>query len=317
MIRKISDLILIADEKETGTILYRVFSKSGVVDIPEGITDIAPYCFSETMHLPKELQKEYDERDTDILYHEFSGEFVNSITFPKSVEKIGNNAFYNCRELTDITMGSNIKEVGSDVFMNCRNLHKICILSDIKDVTGLRQVLSRISSEIEVTYMKYDKITAKVLYPEYSESYDEIAPAHIFGRNIEGEGFRARQCFDGGRADMRQYDTIFPKASAEESVEVAGKIAMYRLMYPYMLNDSEKDLYMEYLENNKSEIVNLFIENKSIDEVEFMLELFGSDREMIETAIVKAAETGFGEVTALVLKYRRKKEDIRKERYSF
>ena len=72
MIRKISDLILIADEKETGTILYRVFSKSGVVDIPEGITDIAPYCFSETMHLPKELQKEYDERDTDILYHEFS-----------------------------------------------------------------------------------------------------------------------------------------------------------------------------------------------------------------------------------------------------
>ena len=317
MIRKINDLILIADEKETGTILYRVFSKSGVVDIPEGITDIAQYCFSETMHLPKELQKEYDERDTDILYHEFSGEFVNSITFPKSVEKIGNNAFYNCRELTDITMGSNIKEVGSDVFMNCRNLHKICILSDIKDVTGLRQVLSRISSEIEVTYMKYDKITAKVLYPEYSESYDEIDPAHIFGRNIEGEGFRARQCFDGGRADMRQYDTIFPKASAEESVEVAGKIAMYRLMYPYMLNDSEKDLYMEYLENNKSEIVNLFVENKSIDEVEFMLELFGSDREMIENAIVKAAETGFGEVTALVLKYRRKKEDIRKERYSF
>ena len=317
MIRKINDLILIADEKETGTILYRVSSKSGVVDIPEGITDIAQYCFSETMHLPKELQKEYDERDTDILYHEFSGGFVNSITFPKSVEKIGNNAFYNCLELTDITMGSNIKEVGSDVFMNCRNLHKICILSDIKDVTGLRQVLSRISSEIEVTYMKYDKITAKVLYPEYSESYDEIAPAHIFGRNIEGEGFRARQCFDGGRADMRQYDTIFPKASAEESVEVAGKIAMYRLMYPYMLNDSEKDLYMEYLENNKSEIVNLFIENKSIDEVEFMLELFGSDREMIETAIVKAAETGFGEVTALVLKYRRKKEDIRKERYSF
>ena len=71
---------------------------------------------------------------------------------------------------------------------------------------------------------------------------------------------------------------------------------------------------MEYLENNKSEIVNLFVENKSIDEVEFMLELFGSDRKMIETAIVKAAETGFGEVTALVLKYRRKKEDIRKER---
>lgn len=35
---------------------------------------------------------------------------------------------------------------------------------------------------------------------------------------------------------MNQYDTIFPKASAEESVKVAGKIALYRLMYPYMLD---------------------------------------------------------------------------------
>lgn len=317
MIRNISDLILLVDENKMGTILYRVFSKSGVVDIPEGITDIAPYCFSETMHLPKELQKEYDEIDMDVLYHEFAGEFVNSIIFPKSVEKIGNNAFYNCRKLVDITIGNNIKEVGSDVFMNCRNLCKIYIQSDIKAVTGLRQVLSRISSEIEVTYMKDGKIIAKVLYPEYTESYDEIAPAHIFGRNIEGEGFRARQCFDGGRADMKQYDTIFPKASAEESVEVAGKIAMYRLMYPYMLNVSEKDLYMEYLENNKNKIINIFIGNKSIDEVKFMLELFGSDREMIEFTIAMANENGFLEATALALKYRPKKEDIRKDRYSF
>lgn len=61
-------------KKRQGQYFTVCFSKSGVVDIPEGITDIAQYCFSETMHLPKELQKEYDERDTDILYHEFSGD---------------------------------------------------------------------------------------------------------------------------------------------------------------------------------------------------------------------------------------------------
>ena len=38
---------------------------------------------------------------------------------------------------------------------------------------------------------------------------------------------------------------------------------------------------------------------------------------MIERAIVVANETGFGEAAALILKYRRKKEDIRKSRYAF
>ena len=282
------------------------------------INKIAPYCFSEKLHLPEKLQNEYDEIDIDkTIYHEFAGEFANSIKLPDGVMQIGNNAFYNCKKLESITIGKNIKEVGSDVFMNCRSLNKIYLRSDISDITGLKQVLSRISSEIEVTYIKEEKVIAKVLYPEYSEVYDEIAPAHIFGRNIEGEGFRARQCFDGGKADMNQYDTIFPKASAEESVKVAGKIALYRLMYPYMLGSSSEVLYMDYLKNNKNEIIGSCIYDKNIDEIKFMLEKFSGDRNMIERAIVVANETGFGEAAALILKYRRKKEDIRKSRYAF
>ncbi|WP_418421077.1 leucine-rich repeat domain-containing protein, partial [Butyribacter intestini] len=278
----------------------------------------APYCFSEKLHLPEKLQNEYDEIDIDkTIYHEFAGEFANSIKLPDGVMQIGNNAFYNCKKLESITIGKNIKEVGSDVFMNCRSLNKIYLRSDISDITGLKQVLSRISSEIEVIYIKEEKVIAKVLYPEYSEVYDEIAPAHIFGRNIEGEGFRARQCFDGGKADMNQYDTIFPKASAEESVKVAGKIALYRLIYPYMLGSSSEVLYMDYLKNNKNEIIGSCIYDKNIDEIKFMLEKFSGDRSMIERAIVVANETGFGEAAALILKYRRKKEDIRKSRYAF
>ena len=340
MIREINELILLLDKNETGFTLYRVFGKSGTVDIADRkkdqtnkdienedlyikrecdkINKIAQYCFSEKLHLPEKLQNEYDEIDIDkTIYHEFAGEFANSIKLPDGVMQIGNNAFYNCKKLESITIGKNIKEVGSDVFMNCRSLNKIYLRSDISDITGLKQVLSRISSEIEVTYIKEEKVIAKVLYPEYSEVYDEIAPAHIFGRNIEGEGFRARQCFDGGKADMNQYDTIFPKASAEESVKVAGKIALYRLMYPYMLGSSSEVLYMDYLKNNKNEIIGSCIYDKNIDEIKFMLEKFNGDRNMIERAIVVANETGFGEAAALILKYRRKKEDIRKSRYAF
>ena len=53
------------------------------------------------------------------------------------------------------------------------------------------------------------------MYPEYTESYDEIAPAHIFGRNITGEGFRARQQFQDGIVQFAGYDAIYPKVIAE------------------------------------------------------------------------------------------------------
>ena len=323
MLKQIEDLVLLLEENETGLTLYRVFSKSGVSDIPEQIgqikiNKIAPYCFSAALHLPENMQLEYNKKGiNETLFHEFSGEFVNSIKLPTGITDIGNNAFYNCKNMTDIKLGNNIKEVGSDVFMNCRSLNKIYIESDISDVTGLKQVLSRIASEIEVCYLKDERIIAKVLYPEYTESYDEIAPAHIFGRNIEGEGFRARQCFENGKADMNQYDMIFPKASAEESAKVAGRIAVYRLMYPYMLSPSSKDIYMDYLEQNKNELISYFMENRNIDEIKFIIDRFKSDRDMVEKAIIKANETEWGEATALVLRYRQKKEDIRKERYSF
>lgn len=38
-------------------------------------------------------------------------------------------------------------------------------------------------------------LDSSIFYPEYNGGYDEVGPAHIFALNIEGEGFRMRQCF--------------------------------------------------------------------------------------------------------------------------
>ena len=81
---------------------------------------------------------------------------------------------------------------------------------------------------------------AFLLYPEYYERYDTIAPAHIFGLNIEGEGFRARQCFRGDMIDFAAYDAIFGKACAEESVTTLGRMSLDRLMTPVSLSESSR-----------------------------------------------------------------------------
>ena len=83
---------------------------------------------------------------------------------------------------------------------------------------------------------------AVLFYPEYFESYDEIAPAHIFGRNIEERGFRARQSFLNGAVDFVQYDTIFPKACAEENDKTLQKIVTDRLLYPVDLKEVAREI---------------------------------------------------------------------------
>ena len=60
--------------------------------------------------------------------------------------------------------------------------------------------------------------------------YDEVGPAHIFALNIEGEGFRMRQCFKDGRIDFDGYDACFEKLCAEESDACIFHVAILRFM---------------------------------------------------------------------------------------
>lgn len=146
---------------------------------------------------------------------EIAGNEVLQVVLPDTVVEIEELAFYNCRKLSVIEFGSALETIGSDVFMNCRSLKQLRVRADIRGKTGVKAVLSRIPWEIQVDFAGEE--TASLLYPEYTESYDEIAPAHIFGRNITGEGFRARQQFQDGIVQFAGYDAIYPKVIAEES----------------------------------------------------------------------------------------------------
>ncbi len=50
-----------------------------------------------------------------------------SFTVPEGVEKIGNYAFYNCGNITEIVIPSTVKEIGDSAFYNCTSLESITI----------------------------------------------------------------------------------------------------------------------------------------------------------------------------------------------
>lgn len=256
-----------------GVRLLRVWGQTAEIFVPEQIegspvTEIGAYCFAG-----KRRTAEGDKRTSskDNL-RELAGEVVERVFLPKTVQRIESYAFYQCTNLAEISLWGSVQEVGGDAFMNCNKLHHMTVHGGCQVSAGIRQILAQISSDMEVTFQKENIVEARLLFPEYYESYDEIAPAHLFGRSIEGEGFRARQCMREGRVDFKLYDTIFPKACAEEREKTLCRIAFNRLRYPVELGEIEQKRYEEYIRIHADTVCVLAVHQQDEKTILFLCE---------------------------------------------
>ncbi|MBE5957625.1 MAG: hypothetical protein E7254_02025 [Lachnospiraceae bacterium] len=82
------------------------------LEIPEGIKGIADYAFTSF------YMDEHDDDDYGESSYYRGNKKIEKIILPKSMEKIGNGAFYNCRKLKSIVTkdGCKIKSIGEKVF---------------------------------------------------------------------------------------------------------------------------------------------------------------------------------------------------------
>ncbi|MCR5793629.1 MAG: leucine-rich repeat domain-containing protein [Lachnospiraceae bacterium] len=337
-------------ESEDATLkLYRVYGEYSEVTLPERIrgkeiSEIAAYCFSDRERDVEEGVWLYDDAEgkkpvfvgsTKVQipdrYHVLAGRYLEKVTLPATVRKIGDFCFYNCTKLYELSFHKNLENVGSDVFMNCMNLHRVCIYANEREKTVLRRVLSQIKWDVEVRFETEGKVTAALLYPEYVEGYNEIGPAHIFGLNITGEGVRARQCFADERVAFAEYDRIFEKACAEESNSVLWHMAFLRLYFPIELNEADAKAYADFLLKNESTGLSLLWKkrkhylyrlplHKKLAITKWMIREGYFTRETLEELIRYAGEKQWAEVAARCIEWRQtylEDKDVKAGRYDF
>lgn len=338
--------------KEGQAEVVRCYGTGSQVEVPSQIcestvTALAPYCFSEKTKADRAQCEVYEESaaggsserpgpaengfregisqgrsGAEYGIYELCGSLVERVQLPDSLEKIGNCTFYNCRELMEISFGSRLASVGSDAFMNTRKLKRLILRCRPEEKTGLRQILVQIPFDIEVVFQVENEVSAVLFFPEYYETYDEIAPAHIFGRNITGEGFRARQAFRDGVIDVAAYDDVFARACAEESEKTLCHMAWKRLAYPYELEASARTGYEGYLQEHLGCLMDVIIREKNIRELKILCGYEGKDGAKLlqgdawDRACVLAAEADWVEGSSCLLEQAagmRKKR--KKERY--
>lgn len=337
---------------EGGARLLRMKGAYSCLALPEQIggfplTELGDYCFAPEGRLPEHYQlaeetvsddekkklapaiaenmtavvqqeEENNQGRTESL-REIGGSYLERIVLPDSLRRIGRYAFYNCKQLTLMTIGKELTEAGSDAFMNCHRLQNIHLRARPEEKTGVRLLLAQITSDIEVAFDAGGECKAELLFPEYYENYDEIAPAHIFGRNITGEGFRARQCFADGIVDFKQYDTIFPKACAEESEETLCTLAWNRLRYPVDLGEQQRSMYETYCRGHAEVLQKRFVKKKSLEELQLLGTMGFFDREELEGCIRLSAAEGWIKGTAELQQMKQQLFPVQsvKSRYTF
>lgn len=255
---------------DTEICLLKVFSKNAVVYIPKKIDgfivrQIGNYCFSKkSIDLSSACLSSGHIAD----YVECSKENVSEIIFPKTLTKIGSYAFYQCRKLERIVLPTSLQDLGSDAFMNCMHLHVLGFKGSIYDSSILKQILNQITWDIEVQFQE-----ASIFYPEYDGGYDEVGPAHIFALNIQGEGFRMRQCFKDGKIQFDEYDACFEKVCVEENETTIFHMACCRMFLNPNLYVSyiqkHASAFMEYIHkyiSKKTEIVKILLDYKGMNQ---------------------------------------------------
>lgn len=302
--------------KEGGACILRGYGASPFVVVPdemEGIpvTELGDYCFSDS-------GKEGKDGQFSAFQRELSGKFIQKVSLPDSVKKIGNLAFYNCTGLEEIQMGPALAEFGSDAFMNCLHLKTIRIRCGIVEKNGLKQLLGQRTSDTTVIFEKENQVEAVLLYPEYYEMYDEVGPAHFFALNLTGEGFRARQCFREGIVDLSQYDGVFEQATAEESPHTLCQMAVNRLCYPAGLSQEARARYQAYLGKQEEILVQDLIRAHSLEVLETLFQEDILTANGKEESVRLASQSGWPEGAAAMLRLQQKSADSgKKDRYSF
>lgn len=251
------------------------------------VAELGPYCFADRPVRP-------GARRTGDDTHEITGNFVEEVTLPDTVQVLDSAAFYNCRRLRRVTLGPGVEGFGSDLFTNCRQLQTFRLRAAADAPTGLKKLLGAVSADITV-----ELDGAQLFYPEYSEFLDENTPAHIFNHSIEGEGYRYRQCFDGSVLRFAEYDAAFPQACVGESEKTLCRIALDRLCTPFALLPEAQGIYSAYLAAHAASAAAPLIARRDTGSLQLVLKL--ADEESRRQIALACSQSGWSEGAALTL----------------
>lgn len=293
------------------------------VYLPDTITKIGAYAFGgcsalTIIHLPEHLDTLSD--------HIFSGcTSLENITLPETLKIIAGYAFYDCRNLKKLVLPETVTQIGKYACYNCRTLETINIPKATENLgTGLflncdklkyisfgrcrhiADLIAVLNHELHLTIEFDDNQKAKLLIPDFQYEYIEDTPARQFHQVNYGTGHLFRQCIGNSDIDFRRFDELFYLTKREDGAFMVLFLSVYRLEYPYRLQENRRQAYLQYLQEHFSWAFGYYTQKNDLHTIRLFTQWGLVTAENIENLLQISAKYKRTEITSYVLDYQQK-----------
>lgn len=307
-----NQLLLTCRRNEDGVEVLRVETSDPAVFLPETLWGLPVVALGSHAFAPDQPAPE-GERVVVTCGSAGDGEAcdtrrIRSITLPDTLRSVGDYAFYSCAGLRELTLADSVDSWGGGVFMNCPRLDTFFLhLADGRAKT-LSYLADELSRELDVTLTYPDGGEARLIFPEYRESFEENLPAKIFDYHIYGAGYPYHHCFRDRTLLLSDYDALFPALLRTEYEDsCALRLAFYRLRLPRELTCAARDGYLRFLRSRTAETLRWLLEANDSRGLAFFLPLAELSRSDLTKACELARKKSAFEVVALLLEERHRR----------
>ncbi len=241
------------------------------------------------------------------------------VRLPESVVSIGDYAFYNCYELAALNLPLALKSVGYGAYKNCSKLRKI----EASIVEGEDNCINSLLGEsyhkirLLISYFDKDLKPWKTAYLVFTE-YDYECVLQIEARQYDwvnyGSGNVVRQCVKTSTIDYAMYDSFFDNMVREDGEDTAIEVAVGRLLYPFELSDTAKDVYKAYLRDHVMAAVKKMLREDMLNGMELLTreELIADDlTDEVMEMVNKSKKVAF---VGLLMDYNHRHGNVKKKK---
>lgn len=234
---------------------------------------------------------------------------LRDLALPETLRALGDYALLNCSALKTLRMYDGVARWGGGVLMNCRGLDALHLTRTGPDQgETLAWFAGELSRELDVTIYGPGGERVRLLFPEYTELYEENCPAHHFDYSISGAGYPYHHCFRQKRLSLKEYDALWRDFLGMEHEERAAlRLAWRRLRWPEALGDAARADYRAYLKAHGEEALRWLLEEEGGEGLPLLLEVAEPDREALSAACALAREKGNSAALAALLEERHRR----------
>lgn len=126
------DVLYIKEEDGAVSLHFCPKVKTGIVTVPDGVTEIGAGSFADCTEITKVI---IPESVTKIGFGAFENcTNITEVIIPESVTEIESCAFENCANITEVIIPKSVTEIESSTFENCTKITEVIIPEGVTEI---------------------------------------------------------------------------------------------------------------------------------------------------------------------------------------